>query len=275
MATSRTRRADPDAVKPLTRSKHIRLCIYGDPGAGKTDFVGSSPGKVLIIRPPQDHTDSILRPREGLREWVIKDGWSEMNEEVLEYLRMDGHKWDWVWVDSVSILQDVLLDDIWDTVTTEKPDRKRYGLDKGEYGINMLREGIWMRHIIGADQFHFGWTGHPEPLRSSDKDEDGDPIVKLMPYVQGKQMSNKFCGYVNFVGWIEKGKGGKRFLRAAGDEVHYAKDQYDALAGGRLLIPRGKGMPMLLNRIYKARPHMKPSVQARRSRTRRTTRKGR
>ena len=41
---------------------------------GKTVLVGTTPGRVLILRPPVDHTDSILIPHDGLEEWVVKDG---------------------------------------------------------------------------------------------------------------------------------------------------------------------------------------------------------
>ena len=43
-------------------SKHARLCVYSDPGVGKTRLVGTSAqvGRTLVIRPPTDHTDAML-----------------------------------------------------------------------------------------------------------------------------------------------------------------------------------------------------------------------
>jgi hypothetical protein len=274
------KRDDDDGfVQELQRSKHIRMGVYADPGTAKTDLVGSSQelGRTLLIRPPVDHTDSILNPGPNLRERVIHD-WGEMND-TLDHLRMEGDKYAWVWVDSWSLLQDILLDDIWDTTVNEKPHRGRYGLDKQEYGINFLRMGIWMRHVIGADLFNFGFTAHPAMVASPDLDDDGDPIEKLMPWIQGKQMTQKFCGYCNLVGWIDKGKSGKRIFKATSDEVHYAKDQFDAIPQKGVILPRSHGMKKISDLVYKARPAMRPgsNTNQRRATRRpaRATRKGR
>lgn len=205
------------------------MCVYAEPGVGKTRLVGTSPGRLLILRPPVDHLDSLLLPdKTRAEQWVIRD-WDDMNTAE-EYLRADGGKdYDWVWVDSWSLLQDVLIDDIWETAKADKPARAKYWLDKGEYGINMGRIGSWMRHVIGPDTFNFGWTGHPAALASPDLDEDGDPVEKLMPWVQGKNMSPKCCGYMNLVAFMEvTGKNRRRVLRTQADTRFYAKDQFDA-----------------------------------------------
>jgi hypothetical protein len=234
--------AKPEQIRSTTDSKHIFLAIFGEPGIGKTRLVGGSRGKVLIIRPPQDHTDSILladKPR--VDEWIIND-WDDMNQ-ALDFLRHEGSQYDWVWVDSWSLLQDVLLDDLFETAVREKPARARYGADKQEYGINMFRIGSWMRHAIGPDRFNLGFTAHTAVLASPDHDEDGDPIEKLMPWIQGKNMSSKLCGYMNVVGFLEAtGKPDangrrKRILRVQSDERHYGKDQFDFVADGKLLNP--------------------------------------
>lgn len=262
-----------EAGEPLARSKHIRMGVYADPGTGKTDLVGSSQhiGPTLIIRPPVDHTDSILDPGPNLRERIVRS-WTDMDEE-LDYLRAEGERWEWVWLDSASLAYDVLIDDIWDTVITEKPHRKRFGLDKQEFGINMHRLGLWMRYVIGADLFNFGFTAHPAMLDSPDLDEDGDPVTKLMPWIQGKQMPQKFCGYCNMVGWIDKTKDGKRVFKTTSDEVHYAKDQFDAIPANGIILPRSHGMEKITSRIYKARPALKRTSTTKRrpSRGRRVT----
>lgn len=269
-------------TEQLVRSKHIRLGVYADPGTGKTDLVGSSQhlGPTLLVRPPIDHVDSILDPGPNLKQRVIRT-WLDM-DELRDELRSEGEKWEWVWLDSASLAYDVLIDDIWDTVITEKPHRARFGLDKQEFGINMHRFGLWMREIIGPDTFNFGFTAHPEMYASPDKDEEGDPITKLMPWVQGKQMPNKFCGYCNMVGYISKGKSGKRIFKTTSDEYHYGKDQFDAIPEKGIILPRSHGMEKITDLVYQARPAMKPGATRRRpsarkgaSRRKTTTRKGR
>lgn len=209
------------------RSRHARLCVYSDPGVGKTRLAGTSPGKVLLIRPPTDHTDAMLvEDRARVEEAVLYD-WDGMNS-MLDYLRHEGDQYDWVWLDSVSLMQDHLLDDIWDTVIHEKPARARYGPDKGEYGINMHRIGVWMRHVVGPDNFNFGWTAHTAQLLPS---EDPEQERKLMPWVQGKNMSSKLCGYTNATLFMEVttigGNKNRRVLRTHATDRYYAKDQWD------------------------------------------------
>jgi hypothetical protein len=240
---------------PTKDREHISMCLYGIPGIGKTRFVGGTPGKVLLIRPPVDHTESILIPdRAGITERVVRD-WDDM-QKLEDELRHDGRRWDWVWVDSVSLLQDYLLDDVLETeiANSNNPKRADYGPDQGVYGRNMFRIAAWMRHAaIGPDLFNFGWTAHVEELPSPDVDEDDDPVTKLMPWVQGKQMASKLCGYVNLVayyGWarIKGADGPKRVLRTQSSEKFYAKDQYDALTAksGRMVEP---SMPRLIEAI--------------------------
>ena len=60
------------------------MLIYGDPGAGKTRLIGTHEGSTLILRPPTDHTDSIL-PTSQAEEWVMSD-WHDLTE-AHEYLR--------------------------------------------------------------------------------------------------------------------------------------------------------------------------------------------
>lgn len=260
--------AQPDSIRPTTATKHIFLCLYSDPGVGKTRFIGTSPGKVLVLRPPVDHTDSILpKDRKRVKEWVIQD-WDDMNQ-ALEYLRHEGANWDWVWLDSLSLLQDMLLDDLFETAVREKPARARFGPDRPEYGINMYRIGSWMRHVVGPDLFNFGWTGHTVSLSSPDLDEDGDPIEKLMPWVQGKNMSSKCCGYMNLVCFLEaKGKDRHRVLHSQSSQRFYAKDQFDALTNGKLVHPT---MPKLIESVHKSSGHQQVSGKSGVARKRRRT----
>ena len=259
---------------PTTNTKHIFLGLYGEPGIGKTRFAGTTPGKVLLLRPPVDHTDSILPDDKGrIEEKVIHD-WSDMDNEE-DRLRAEGGKYDWVWIDSWSLLQDVLLDDLFNAAITRKAARKEFGPDKSEFGINMYRIGAFMRHIIGPDLFNVGFTGHPATLASPDLDEDGDPVEKLMPWIQGRNMSPKLCGYTNLVCFMERaGTKGRRVIRSQSDPRFYAKDQFDALPDGVLWDPT---MPKLIDLIEKSPGRAKAGRSTKRPATKRrrtTTRKG-
>lgn len=258
--TRRTgRRRRPNAARParsvsqnLTAHKHKVLAIHGDSGIGKTRLLGTlETPRNLLIRSPVDHIDSMLTAGLGgnFEERVVSS-WEEMDEDLKPMLRQDGGKFDWVAVDTLPLLQDVLMDDIWGMVLREKPDRYRYGLDKQEHGINQHRLGAWMREVIGCDLFHFVWTAHSNLMVSPDQDEEGEPLEKLMPSVHGGKgaLSVKFCGYSKFVGYYRKSPDSKhRVLHTDSSPVYYAKNQFDP--GGKDWAIVDPTMPELLARM--------------------------
>jgi hypothetical protein len=231
--------AELEGLRPIASSIKTCMLIFGRSGIGKTRLIGSGPN-TLILHPPTDHMDSI---RGGdAQEKVIND-WDDMTE-AYEYLRHGGHaNHDWVWLDSISLFQDTGLDDIWEGVIADKPHRAKHGADKGEYGINMQRLARWVRHMVGLPGFNFGITAHQADL----VDESDNAL--LMPYVQGKNMSNKICGYMNVVAYLEMVKD-KRVLRTATTDRYYAKDQYDAFPNARMVEPT---MPKIIAAIEASR----------------------
>jgi hypothetical protein len=251
--------AKPEQIQPLTRSKNVCMGLFGNPGVGKTRLIGSGGKGTLIVRPPTEHTDSINVP--GAEEWVTAD-WDGMTD-VQEHCRLEGKIWDWVWLDSASLFQDHGLDDIWADVVAEKPAREKHGLDKGEYGTNMRRLAQWVRHMVGMQTFNFGFTAHPEPMVLPDGRE------LLMPYIQGKQMSNKLCGYMNIVAYMEI-KQSKRVLRTRETEEYYAKDQFEAFKDGKMVEPT---MPKIMKAIETARASRMSARTSTTTTTKRRTRR--
>jgi hypothetical protein len=235
---------------PLTASKSIKIFVVAPSGWGKTRFAGTSPGKGLFIRPPVDYTDSVLpEDKHRWKQWVVRD-WNAM-EEVFEHCRHEGHKlYDWVWFDSISAYQDIGLDDLWQLIIDEKPHRKRYGLDKGDYWINMQRLGRWVRDMATLSDtgaFNFGITAWPAEL--SPNPEDSEIEQKMMPWVQGKNMAMKVAGYSNIVAFGTITPKGTRRLQLNETEHIYAKDQYDSTEKGFILNPT---MPKLIAGVEKA-----------------------
>jgi hypothetical protein len=53
------------------------------------------------------------------------------------------------------------------------------GLDKGEYGRNMDMIMRWIRHMVGANRFHFGITAHPWDGPHPTNDEGNDLLAAL------------------------------------------------------------------------------------------------
>lgn len=243
----------PNGIREIGQSAFTNLMVYSMWGVGKTVLVGSSGPRSLILRPPTDHTDSIIghyKPEERPKEWVIHD-WDEMDESH-QYLRLNGHEWDWVWLDSISLWQDTGLDDIWAAVIERNPLRnaKHAGRDKGDYGRNMDRLAEWVRNTVGIGTFNFGITAFPTNRLDT---PSGDR--KMMPWVQGSMMSEKVCGYMNMVGYMEKKKSSSsgreyRVITFEETEDFYAKDQFNAFPSGRLVDPT---VPMLTEAVAAAK----------------------
>lgn len=218
------------------RAPHICCLINAIPGTGKTALVGTG-DKILIIRPPQDHTHSI-RDTSGVEEIVVRT-WDDMHD-AKRFCMNNGHKYRWVWFDSISLAQDQLLDTLWAKRVDDNPKFKGLQPDIQTYGINMANLATWVREMAGMGTFHFGVTAHPFWGKNLDDDEI------LMPYVQGKAMPEKVCGSMNMVGYMHvkkiKRKGESkatehRVIEFNVSDRYYAKDQFDAFPNGRLVDP--------------------------------------
>jgi len=69
-----------------------------------------------------------------------------------------------------------------------------------------------------------------------------DADAKLWPWIQGKNMPFKICGYMNMVGYMEKKKSPStsrvyRQITFEETEDFYAKDQYIAFEKNRMIDP--------------------------------------
>lgn len=209
------------------------MLVYGVPGAGKTRLIGSAP-RTLIIRPPMDHTDSIQDPG-NVQEMVVTD-WSSMLE-AFQFVQQGGHEeFDWVWLDSISLFQDMGLDDVMSDAIARKPMRAverggvmipEFGPDLQEYKVNMERLAKWVRDMSGmADSglINFGITAHPFEWFDPVKDES-----VWAPWIQGRNMSAKVCGYMNIVAYLEVVRKDEETFRVllTDAEGFVGKDQFD------------------------------------------------
>jgi hypothetical protein len=252
-------------IQPIgpNEKKHIFWGMHGHSSSGKTRFI-STLENTLVIRPPIEHTESVKNPAAGVMEWQVED-WNEMSGDVIDYLYHHGKDHAFVWLDSVSGWQDVGLDEIWADTVAKYPHRKGTPIDRGEYNANFVRLAQWCRTVVKMDLFNFGFTSWPEEL----EDEEGRTL--LMPWVQGKNMANRFVGYMKLVTYLERKETGPkddkkmvRVMRWGETSSVYTKDQYGLPEKGFLVNPT---MPKMMELIQEAR---KPARSPKRTPRKRT-----
>jgi AAA domain len=239
----------PAQIQPIGARKNIAMLVYGHPGCGKTVLAATSP-RCLIVRPPTDHTVGVPLDSKA-QEWVVRD-WNDITD-VANYFRHDegSEHFDWVWLDSISAFQDFGLDAIWEELVAANPHRKNTQLDRLEYWKNMSRLTEWVRGMVSLDTVNVGVTA----WAFKDEDENGRPL--WMPWVQGRAMPQKICGYMNLVGRLavlarqKDGEGYKkgdqyRVMYTDLTDKYYAKDQYLGAFKGKMLHP---SMPKIIKVI--------------------------
>jgi hypothetical protein len=258
-------------IRPAGASKKINMLIHSDIGVGKTSLIGSGGKKyrVLMIRPPTEHADPILGS--GVQEMVVRD-WEECFDG-LEYLRHEGSKWDWVFLDNISLFQDIGLDDVYEGMldrhgphgSQARQKREQYGPDRGEYRVNMWRVGQWIRHAVGAAEFNLGIMAHSFWWEPKGEDAQNSLLQpSLYPWIQGIGMPSKICGMMNIVGYMEvktrEINGRKRSVRVLHtnkSENYYAKCQFKRPDGQTVFHPGdvvNPTLPKLMEMIAVGRP---------------------
>jgi len=251
---SRQRPKRPDQIHTLSeRPKYIRAIIYGDPGTGKTVAIGKGmtklgdhPSMLLINADGPDGPESI-RQRGGDPDVWDVNGMEDLME-ISDYLRHDQPEYDWVWLDSVTLLQESGMDRIMEGVVDRNPKRSLYIPDRPQYLLSQNWLGGWVRQMR-ALPYNFGMSAHEMRI----EDEDGE--VRYLPAIHGRQgdLSNKFCGYVSIVGRLHvvtTKRGGKerdvRVLETRRHGKYYGKDRFDA-TGGRVIEPSVQKITELVN----------------------------
>jgi hypothetical protein len=169
---------------------------------------------------------------------VIRDWAAEL--EAYQYVHQGGwEEYDWVWLDSLSVFQDFGLRDVLQDAIDRKPTRAmkkgegpdgknimipEFGADQGEYGINMTRITNMIQDFVGmADEgkINFGVVCHPETWYNPMTEES-----VLAPWVQGRGMIAKVCGYMNMIMYMAGEPKPILYSEAKG---FFGKDQYGAL----------------------------------------------
>jgi hypothetical protein len=222
-----------------TGGRGKNICIYSDPGVGKTVLAASSPKAVILNSDRADALDSArdfgYNPDE-LRVSGSKDLW-----DIYLHLKNDKHGYEWCWLDSGTLYQELHMEQIMRILHQRAKHRDIDLPDKAEYQKEQREFMRWIRHMTMLP-INFGVTAHI--MRIVDFDEDGEEVVHYRPAFQGKQgeLSSKLCGYMSIVGRLhvarEEVDGRKksvRVLQMQPDRKFYAKGT--KALGAKLIEP--------------------------------------
>jgi len=218
----------------------------------------------LLIRPPTDSTASI-RPPTDTEELVVRDH-SELAAS-LAYLQQGGaNDKDWVWLDGITLLEEIGMDDVFQHAIDQKPSRAEHGPDKGEYGVNRQRLMKWVRDVVGLSErgmFNFGITAQPFTIY--------DPVLEddiWMPSVGpgSGTLSIKLCGYMQIVAYLRvvhrDGKAARRVLYTE-HSGFYGKDQLTEGGLNELANPTMPKIEAILKGTGKGTSRKRPRRRAR------------
>jgi hypothetical protein len=217
------------------------ICLYSDPGVGKTVLLGTSPN-ALILNADGGTTSAAIQGSDAEETPCTTHG--ELTE-ALEYFEEGPgcDEYEWLWLDSGTLFQDQGLSDIMKDVVAKKPHRNLFVPDKPEYLMNMNRLMMFIRTMHKLP-INFGITAHSFFSYYDTADEEEGKDMLLMPLFQGKNMPQKICGYMNIIGRmvpVTKDSKGKKLsgyhtrLIAVHSGKAYGKDHFGAI--GRMMDP--------------------------------------
>jgi hypothetical protein len=230
-----TRRAKPVA-KPKAQvevedleafNESINIMVYGDSGVGKTPFVGKAPKAVFL----STEKGSISAKRFGSQARLIRAQNWEKIEAAIEYLEEHLDEFDWVIVDSLTKMQQLLIRGILQDNVNEQ--RAKADLDIPQIQDHQKWQNKFKRFVDRLIDLEINVIFVCTAMHR--EDEEGEPLV--LPHIQGKdyeiaqyvmaQMDTILCLRVA----DEPDEDGNPIwvVRSRTFPPYFAKDRYDAL----------------------------------------------
>lgn len=169
-----------DLALPVTETVNsVNILVHGDSGSGKTTFAGSgrNAGAKDLILAIENGTVSAARSGSKANVLSIKT-WSELDQAITA-IADDPDRFEWIIVDSITKLQDLIWEEILGEAVRTKPSRSKYKRELQEYGEAQARLSEVVERLNNSDA-NILWTA----LSDLETDENGHEFK--MPSIHGR-----------------------------------------------------------------------------------------
>jgi phage nucleotide-binding protein len=222
----------PRAIQALSDyTESLNVLIYADSGAGKTVLCGTAPRALFLATEPG--TISAKKQGSKAEVWPI-DSHAELMK-AHKWLEENPGEYDWVLLDGLTNLQEILWRESIEKGRAINPDRDADILAQQDYlrVQNQIKEVVRLFNDLPQNVVYTAQT-----MRAEDDEDE----VLMLPLLSGKkgEFAQKLCGMVHVVGYLtvitpKSGNPPFRRLHTQREGKIFAKDRYDAI--GRLDKP--------------------------------------
>lgn len=170
-----------DLAKPVSEvSTSVNMLLYGDSGVGKTVFAGSGreKGKNDLIIDVEGGTLSAARSNSQAN--VIPATDYDTFVSIVDAIEKEPDRFEWVIVDSLTKLQDVIWNKILEEAVAKSPSRSPYKKELQEYGEAQSRLKDLVERLKNSEANVLFLA-----LADTEVDEDGNNV--RVPSIHGSQ----------------------------------------------------------------------------------------
>lgn len=213
-------------TEALTQSG-ISAIVYGESGMGKTHFLGTLPGKTLIIAAEIDGIKCLVKSgnAENIEIWHLPKKESEMNA-FFDKLMIDDLPYDNICLDSATELDKHLMLEKTDPNKNDGiPAQKTYLIVQ----YAMRRYLRILRDLASIKNKNIIITALEQALELNVNGEDTQS--KAYPNISTKKFPPEACGLFDIVAHIEIHTDGRRIFRLQPSDKIVAKDRIFGRAG--------------------------------------------
>ena len=211
-------------------TENVTMLVYGDPGIGKTRFVGSAKTLILAV---ENGTISARKSKGDAKVWDCST-WEKFKtayEWLVENAAQPGFPFDWIAIDTGTQLQLNIRRDIVDADAAVDDSRNPDTVELQEYGEEQQR---LMRYVTLVNDLPVNvcWTAHSMLVSN----EEGEELRLPNFHGKGYGVANWIAAQMHCVGYMHftdvqftSGIKQARVIQWNGTANVVAKDRFDCL----------------------------------------------